>query len=163
MNLMGNAVKFTATGSVVLLVELVEYNGDYCRVRFTIRDTGIGIPAELQRKVFDPFFQVETGPVHKYGGTGLGTSIALAHVRRMGGELDLESVPGTGSTFRFALRLARTTPEPALPATEPRRIVRGKRILVADDNRTNPVLIGEIPESDKHPLTSVHPAPRAPA
>src|SRR3546814_11780467 len=78
MNSMGNEVKYTATGAVVRLGELVEYNGDYCRVRVTIRDTGIGIPAELQRKVFEPFFQVETGPVRKYGGTGLGTSIALA-------------------------------------------------------------------------------------
>src|SRR3546814_5140398 len=76
-------------------------------------------------------------------------------VHRMGGELELESVPGTGSTFRFELRLARTTPEPALPATEPRRIVRGKRILVADDNRTNLVLIGEMLESDKHQVISV--------
>lgn len=155
MNLVGNAVKFTATGSVALLVELVEREGDACRIRFTVRDTGIGIPAELQPKIFEPFFQVESGPVRKYGGTGLGTSIALAHVRRMGGELQLESTPGSGSVFRFELRLARTTHEAAPAPVEAARIVRGKRILVADDNRINLALIREMLMSDQHEVLAV--------
>ena len=156
MNLAGNAVKFTDAGSVSVQVELLACEDDDCRIRFTVGDTGIGIPAELQPRIFEPFFQVETGPVRKYGGTGLGTSIALAHVRRMGGELELASAPGTGTTFKFELSLSRTTPEPTVAtAATPTRIVRGKRILVADDNRTNLALIGEMLESDSHQVTAV--------
>src|SRR3546814_2481664 len=76
-----------------------------------------------------PFFQVETGPVRKYGGTGLGTSIALAHVRRMGGELQLESEPGEGSRFWFELRLARASAQADAQAAPTKRMVVGKRIL----------------------------------
>ena len=155
MNLAGNAVKFTATGAVTMRVTLVEQEEQACRVRFSVQDTGIGIPLELQQKIFEPFFQVETGPVRKYGGTGLGTSIALAHVRRMGGELHLESEPGKGSRFWFDLRLARTAPKPAPTPAAPVPVVRGKRILVADDNRTNLVLIGEMLERDGHRVAAV--------
>ncbi|MEO5566661.1 MAG: ATP-binding protein [Luteimonas sp.] len=156
MNLAGNAVKFTGTGSVSLKVELLAEDNEACSIRFSVSDTGIGIPSELQQKVFEPFFQVETGPVRKYGGTGLGTSIALAHVRRMGGELQLESTPGTGSRFWFDLRLARAKPAAFVGtvAAAP-KIVRGKRILVADDNRTNLVLIREMLERDGHQVLAV--------
>ena len=158
MNLAGNAVKFTGTGSVSLKVELLAQDNDACSIRFSVTDTGIGIPLELQQKVFEPFFQVESGPVRKYGGTGLGTSIALAHVRRMGGELQLESTPGTGTRFWFDLRLARAHPESvaaAAAAAAAPKIVRGKRILVADDNRTNLVLIREMLERDGHDVLAV--------
>ena len=155
MNLVGNAVKFTGTGSVALRVALLEQEGDAYRIRFSVQDTGIGIPAEFQQKIFEPFFQVESGPVRKYGGTGLGTSIALAHVRRMGGELQFESAAGAGSRFWFDLRLARIKPE-AMPAvTAPARVVRGKRVLVADDNGTNLVLIREMLERDGHQVVAV--------
>ncbi len=155
MNLAGNAVKFTETGSVTMRLALIEQEERACRIRFSVQDTGIGIPRELQQKIFEPFFQVETGPVRKYGGTGLGTSIALAHVRRMGGELHLESEPGKGSRFWFDLRLARTAPKPAQAPAAPIPVVRGKRILVADDNRTNLVLIGEMLERDGHRVAAV--------
>ena len=157
MNLAGNAVKFTAEGSVHVDLALAGNEADAYRVRFTVSDTGIGIPVELQQKIFEPFFQVETGPVRKYGGTGMGTSIALAHVRTMGGDLHLESTPGQGTRFWFELRLARTTPvpAPAPTATAAPRVVRGKHVLVADDNRTNLSLIREMLERDGH---DVHPA-----
>lgn len=156
MNLAGNAVKFTSAGSVSLKVELLTQDNEACSIRFSVSDTGIGIPTELQQKVFEPFFQVENGPVRKYGGTGLGTSIALAHVRRMGGELQLESTPGAGSKFWFDLRLARAQPQPlAATAAAAPKIVRGKRILVADDNRTNLVLIREMLERDGHHVLAV--------
>lgn len=157
MNLAGNAVKFTATGSVLVDLALVHQDADAFRIRFTVRDTGIGIPPALQQKIFEPFFQVETGPVRKYGGTGLGTSIALAHVRRMGGELHLQSQPGEGSRFWFELRLARAREDagvPVVPAPAP-RIVAGKRILVADDNRTNLALIQEMLARDAHEVLAV--------
>jgi two-component system sensor histidine kinase RpfC len=124
-------------------------------VAVSVRDTGIGIPPELQKKIFEPFFQVETGPVRKYGGTGLGTSIALAHVRRMGGELQLESEAGAGSRFWFELRMPRAAVAPAPAPAAPARIVRGKRILVADDNRTNLQLIREMLERDAHRVEGV--------
>jgi two-component system sensor histidine kinase RpfC len=155
MNLAGNAVKFTESGSVLVEVLLLGQEGDVCRLGFTVRDTGIGIPPDLQQKIFEPFFQVETGPVRKYGGTGLGTSIALAHVRRMGGELQLESEPGVGTRFWFELRLGRAAASPAPAAETPVRIVRGKRMLVADDNRTNLQLIREMLERDGHQVTGV--------
>jgi len=155
MNLAGNAVKFTPSGSVAMQVALLEQGDDAYTLRFSVQDTGIGIPESVQQKIFEPFFQVETGPVRKYGGTGLGTSIALAHVRRMGGELRLESAPGEGTRFWFDLRLARTVPEPAKAAQEapPQRLVRDKRILVADDNASNLRLIGQMLERDGHVVT----------
>lgn len=155
MNLAGNAVKFTASGSVLVDLALVGEDETALNVRFTVRDTGIGIPEHLQQKIFEPFFQVESGPVRKYGGTGLGTSIALAHVRRMGGELQVSSTPGEGSRFSFQLRLAKSREEAAAPPTSPPRIVTGKRVLVADDNRTNLTLIREMLERDGHQVRAV--------
>ncbi len=155
MNLAGNAVKFTGAGSVAVNVALLEQEDEAYRVRFSVQDTGIGIPADLQQKIFEPFFQVESGPVRKYGGTGLGTSIALAHVRRMGGELQLESAPGKGSRFWFDLRLAKAEPKPAPAPAAPIRVIRGKKILVADDNGTNLVLIREMLERDGHRVVAV--------
>jgi two-component system sensor histidine kinase RpfC len=157
MNLAGNAVKFTPAGSVAIQVALLEQDDAAYRLRFSVQDTGIGIPEAVQQKIFEPFFQVETGPVRKYGGTGLGTSIALAHVRRMGGELHLESAQGEGTRFWFDLRMVRTLPEqpPAAAPVAPARVVRGKRILVADDNGSNLHLLAEMLARDEHAVTPV--------
>ncbi|MDQ2701794.1 MAG: ATP-binding protein [Pseudomonadota bacterium] len=155
MNLVGNAVKFTDAGSVTLDAKLLDQDEETCTIRFQVRDTGIGIPPEMQQKIFEPFVQVESGPARKYGGTGLGTSIALAHVRRMGGELRLESTMGKGSRFWFDLRLPRArTPAPA-GAEAAVRVVRGKHVLVADDNATNLTLIREMLERDSHEVLAV--------
>ena len=155
LNLVGNAVKFTDAGLVRLRLELLEQGADAYRIRFSVEDTGIGIAPEFVSKVFEPFFQVETGSVRKYGGTGLGMSIATAHVRRMGGELRVDSVPGEGSRFWFELRLQTTRmPETAAASAAP-KIVCGKWILVADDNRTNLLLIAQMLEGDGHSVVAV--------
>lgn len=157
LNLAGNAVKFTDSGSVIVRIGLAGHDDESCRIRFSVEDTGIGIPPELQAKIFEPFFQVESGTTRKYGGTGLGMSIATAYVRRMGGELQVDSVPGEGSTFWFELRLPKAAPPaPVAVATlAPKGIVRGKRILVADDNRSNLLLIAQMLECDEHSVVAV--------
>ena len=155
LNLVGNAVKFTDAGSVVVRLDLLEQEADAYRVRFSVEDTGIGIAPEFVSRVFEPFFQVETGSVRKYGGTGLGMSIAMAHVRRMGGELQVASIPGEGTRFWFELRLQTTTMPEAATTNAAAKIVRGKWILVADDNRTNLLLIAQMLESDGHSVVAV--------
>ncbi|HRO27572.1 MAG TPA: ATP-binding protein [Luteimonas sp.] len=156
-NLAGNAVKFTESGSVTLGMRLVEAGETACRIRFSVADTGIGIDPAYHAKIFQPFFQVETGPARKHGGTGLGTSIASELVRRMGGELKVDSALGKGSTFHFELELpvdAESTVEPAAVAAQP-LCVTGKRVLVADDNGTNLSLMKEMLRKDGHQVTAV--------
>jgi two-component system, sensor histidine kinase RpfC len=155
LNLAGNAVKFTDAGSVRVRIELLDQEEDAYRIRFGVEDTGIGIAPEFVSRVFEPFFQVETGSVRKYGGTGLGMSIAMAHVRRLGGELQVDSVPGEGSRFWFELRLQTTTMPETATAVAPTKIIRGKWILVADDNRTNLLLIAQMLEGDGHSVVAV--------
>lgn len=153
MNLAGNAVKFTAEGSVRVQIDLEERTGRSERVRFTVEDTGIGIAEEVQARIFEPFFQVETGPVRKFGGTGLGMSIAQANVRRMGGELSVRSALGQGSTFWFSLSLARV-PALELAPTPQAPVVRPKRVLIADDHPSNLGLIAEMLKRDGHIVTA---------
>ncbi|MDQ3521265.1 MAG: ATP-binding protein, partial [Gemmatimonadota bacterium] len=98
VNLLGNAVKFTDRGEVALRVQA---DGD--QVVFTVRDTGIGIPPEAQRKVFDPFWQVEQGYTRQAGGTGLGLSVTRQLAQLLGGNVAVESTPGQGSTFTVRL------------------------------------------------------------
>lgn len=156
-NLAGNAVKFTEQGSVTLEVRLLEATDTAYRIRFAVSDTGIGIDPAYHEKIFQPFFQVESGPARRYGGTGLGTSIASELVRRMGGQLQVDSARGRGSTFFFELRL----PVDASPAAETAvanaapSCVAGKRVLVADDNATNLSLLREMLLKDGHQVTAV--------
>lgn len=129
INLIGNAIKFTANGEVVLRV-----NRDQLQegaVVFTVIDTGIGIPLEKQRAIFEPFVQAETSPARRYGGTGLGLSICKRLVELMGGAIRLKSRPGAGSEFWFSILLsARDAPLPAASDTR----LRGLRALVIDDS-----------------------------
>lgn len=153
-NLVGNAIKFTPAGSVTIRVGLVADTVSGYRLSFGVKDTGIGIPAEHLSRIFDPFYQVESGANRKFGGTGLGTSIAREYVQRMGGLLQVQSTPGDGTLFWFEvdMRHAVEHPEVLVPRPAP-RVVTGKRVLVADDNRVNLELLRQMLLKDRHLVT----------
>ncbi|MFY9821280.1 MAG: GAF domain-containing protein [Thermoanaerobaculia bacterium] len=142
LNLVGNGIKFTAQGSVSLRVEPAEIVGRGCALRFTVRDTGIGIAPEAQARLFEPFTQADSSITRRYGGTGLGLAITGRLIELMGGTIDLESTPGEGSTFRFVLPFdVSREPAATAPAVDPRaplEALRARfRILLADDNEIN--------------------------
>jgi len=133
LNLGYNAVKFTERGEIVVAIEALDRAPDSVVLRFELRDTGIGMTAEEQRRLFQPFSQADASTSRRYGGTGLGLAISRQLVRLMGGDLAVESAPGNGSRFRFDLRF-QVQPEaheqPALPVER----AGGNRILIVDDN-----------------------------
>jgi two-component system, sensor histidine kinase and response regulator len=139
LNLVGNAIKFTECGEVVVLVETVGEpapEGDI-RLRFAVTDTGIGIPAEKQAKIFQAFEQEDTSSTRKYEGTGLGLTIAARLVAMMGGQIIVNSVPGQGSTFAFTARFGlQPHPPETAPASLP-VVLRDLPVLIVDDNATN--------------------------
>jgi PAS domain S-box-containing protein len=135
LNLVGNAIKFTHHGEVVVRVGLISETDAEVRLRFSVRDTGIGIPADKQQMLFNCFTQVDASTTRRYGGTGLGLAICKKLVELMGGKIGVESKEGVGSEFWFTLRLGK---QPAgMPADCPKVPVKGTRILVVDDNATN--------------------------
>ena len=143
LNLVGNGIKFTAQGSVSLRVEPAgEAAGTASALRFTIEDTGIGIPHEDRERLFEPFTQADSSIPRRYGGTGLGLAITRRLIELMGGTIDLESTPGKGSAFRIVLPFEGSRePAGAAPAAGPREPLETLRarylILLADDNEIN--------------------------
>ena len=140
MNLVGNGVKFTHDGGVAIKVECQDREGDEMLVRFEVRDTGIGIPAEAGGQLFGMFSQVDASTARRYGGTGLGLAISKRLVEMMGGAIGFDSEPGRGSRFWFTvpLRVVGTPVAPtAAPLPAPVAAGRRLRILVAEDNRVN--------------------------
>jgi PAS domain S-box-containing protein len=137
VNLLSNAVKFTEHGEVVLTVDsdaAGESAGDAHELRFTVRDTGIGIPADRIARLFESFSQVDASTTRRYGGTGLGLAISKRLCEMMGGEMWAESEAGRGSAFHFTV-VAEAAPSPLRP---PNAVaLRGKRLLVVDDNAVN--------------------------
>jgi len=135
-NLGGNAVKFTPSGEVVISGILQRQDEHQVWVRFTVRDTGIGISPEAQQRLFQPFSQVDASTTRKYGGTGLGLAISRQLAELMQGSIGLKSIPGQGSTFWVDLpfRIPETQ-TPALPAA-PQDLL-GIPVLIVDDNETN--------------------------
>ncbi len=135
INLLGNAVKFTASGEVALRARLAKDSGGAAEVRFEIRDTGIGMSAEAASRLFRPFAQADSSTNRRFGGTGLGLAISRQLAGLMGGGIGVDSEPERGSTFWFTVRLERAAGGERLP--EPRQDLRGLRLLVVDDNDTN--------------------------
>src|SRR5437867_3501116 len=143
LNLVGNAIKFTERGEVVVHCELDSLGDREVVLRLAVRDTGIGIPPEQQARVFEAFAQGDSSTTRRYGGTGLGLAIACELVGLMGGKLGVESTPGVGSTFHFTARFA---PAGAARRKRVRRATsdfRGLRVLVVDDNATNRRILEE--------------------
>jgi two-component system sensor histidine kinase/response regulator len=132
INLVGNAVKFTNDGEIYVRGELDEDLGDKVRIRFSITDTGIGIPKGKQAAIFEMFTQVDGSTTRKYGGTGLGTTIAKQLVELMGGEIGLTDNPDGGSIFHFTVILTKDMKERG-PVPEEESL-EGRKALVVDDN-----------------------------
>jgi two-component system sensor histidine kinase/response regulator len=136
LNLVGNAFKFTERGEIGIHVEPVSIVEGIAEIRFTVADTGIGIPESKQRLIFDSFSQADTSTTRRYGGTGLGLAISRRLVEMMEGLIWVESEPGTGSRFIFTLKLRIGALRPAARTVEETNLV-GLTALVVDDNSTN--------------------------
>ncbi|MDQ3544915.1 MAG: ATP-binding protein, partial [Verrucomicrobiota bacterium] len=144
MNLIGNALKFTATGSIRVQVFAHHQNEKTAGLQFRVTDTGIGISREAQERLFCAFMQADGSTTRRYGGTGLGLAITKELVAKMGGEIGVDSLPGKGSTFWFTIELPKQS-SPAVVADEdtqatipvPQNALSSFRILVADDNVVN--------------------------
>ncbi len=148
LNYVSNAIKFTESGSIRLSSRLEAEQGDTLRVRFEVRDTGVGIARDKIPLLFRPFEQADASTTRKHGGTGLGLAITRRLAELMGGETGVDSEPGRGSLFWFTARLQRAAgapaaaseapaPAPAAVADELRRRAAGRRLLVVEDNPIN--------------------------
>jgi two-component system, sensor histidine kinase and response regulator len=147
LNLMGNGIKFTEFGEVVLRVETESETENEAVLRFTVSDTGIGIPKEKQQMIFEPFRQLDGSTTRKYGGTGLGLAISGQLAEMMGGNIIVQSEPDKGSVFSFTARFGLQV-ENLRPAA-PRSKLEGKLVLVVDDNSSNRWIYAEMLESWK--------------
>ncbi|HWP83006.1 MAG TPA: response regulator [Bacteroidota bacterium] len=140
INLVGNAIKFTEHGEILVKVEIASQVGETIELHCSVKDTGIGIPKDRMERLFQPFTQLDASTTRRYGGTGLGLAICTRLVQAMGGRIWAESTPRVGTTFHFTIRSAAATPPEGLP----RIYLKGsqsdlanKRILLVDDNKTN--------------------------
>ncbi len=155
MNLVGNAIKFTEEGEIVLFVDRAppgEQSHDggtqiigQIELRFRVVDTGIGIPDAVRDQIFDAFEQADSSTTRRYGGTGLGLAITTQLVRAMHGHIDVESKVGQGSTFRFTCAFGVGPPLPGLDQ-EVLDQLAGQSILIVDDNAANREMLGELIE-----------------
>jgi PAS domain S-box-containing protein len=148
VNLLGNAVKFTEQGRVVVQVER-----EGAALHFSVSDTGPGVPEEKRQMIFEPFVQADSSTTRKFGGTGLGLSISARLVELMGGRIWLESKMGRGTTFHFTANLAAVPVAEAAPGVAPPfppKSSRSLRVLVVDDNPVNQKLAVRIVEKQGH-------------
>ena len=140
MNLVGNAVKFTDEGEVVVRGRLLDSTDDQVHVHLEVRDTGIGMTPEQKARVFESFTQADASMARRFGGTGLGLTIVSHLIETMGGELQVESELGSGSTFSFVLPLGITGESETKGAVS---LLAKRRVLVVDDNETNRLVLRE--------------------
>lgn len=147
-NLLSNALKFTEKGEVGLDIHCAPGAGDRLMLGFTVHDTGIGIPAEVQQALFQRFVQADSSTTREFGGTGLGLAIVKQLCEQMGGDVTLHSQPGRGASFRCRLPFSRGARPKAMaagaipmPTARPRPATHSERILVAEDNATNQIVV----------------------
>jgi two-component system, sensor histidine kinase and response regulator len=146
INLANNAVKFTERGEIVVSAEMVQNGEKTVEVKFTVRDTGIGLTAEQKERLFQSFSQADTSTTRRFGGTGLGLAISKRLVEMMGGRIWVESVPGKGSTFCFTAVFGVGREEIRTRHIPPPDL-RGLKTLVVDDNSTSRQILQEMLES----------------
>ncbi|WP_064746704.1 response regulator [Lysobacter firmicutimachus] len=180
LNLLHNAVKFTEKGGVSLVTRIADGGapaplpggGRQARLRFSVRDTGIGIPSADQERIFQAFEQVDNGPTRRFGGTGLGTTIAKTLTQLLGGQIGLEGNPGGGSHFWIELPLRLEEAAPQTHEAEPQESgkvvsfedpfirhktrVRGLKVLIADDQSANRTVLTRILERAGHRVQAVN-------
>lgn len=143
VNLVGNAIKFTEKGEVVVVVLAEMRTEEEVQLHFTVSDTGIGIPADKRERIFEPFSQADNSTTRRYGGTGLGLTISAQLVALMGGRAWVESEVGKGSTFHFLIRCG-LQPEAARQTWLQPEAVKNLPVMVVDDNRTNRRILEDV-------------------
>lgn len=161
VNLLGNAIKFTEEGEVNVQVHPLTINEstNHCQLQFSVRDTGIGISDEAQKKLFSSFTQADVSSTRKYGGTGLGLAISRRLTELMGGTIWIDSTEGVGSVFHFTIDLP-IAEAPRKQTNGPLSLkeLKGKRVLIVDDNETNRnILCAQMEQWGATPLAFAHP------
>ncbi|MEW6532099.1 MAG: response regulator [Thermodesulfobacteriota bacterium] len=144
VNLIGNAIKFTERGEIVVSIESQFETPTETTFHFAVTDTGIGIAAEKRERIFHAFEQADGSTSRKYGGTGLGLAISSRFCQMMGGKIWVESELGKGSTFHFTVRFSRASDRPEQPISEELGSLRDLAVLVVDDNATNRRILEQI-------------------
>jgi two-component system sensor histidine kinase/response regulator len=144
LNLLGNAIKFTPQGEVVLDVQLEKEEEDHLVLHFQVSDTGIGIPPEKQERIFEAFEQADMSTTRNFGGTGLGLTISSRLVQLMGGRIWVESEAGEGSTFHFTAKFGKVSDDEVPRHRQDMSAFNGLQILIVDDNATNRKILHEM-------------------
>jgi len=155
-NLVNNAVKFTSSGSIDVRAEMASpaERGKPCRIRVSVTDSGIGIPEDRLKRLFQPFTQIDSSTNRRYGGTGLGLAISKRLIELMGGEIRVESTPGTKTTFEFTI-VFQVADKVAAAAAPGIVTTSGMRILVAEDNPINQIVIMHMLRAKGHEVDLV--------
>jgi signal transduction histidine kinase/DNA-binding response OmpR family regulator len=152
VNLVGNAIKFTEQGEIVISITKQRLTASHARLRFSVRDTGVGIPKDKQGRIFEAFGQADSSTTRRFGGTGLGLNISRQLIEMLGGELGISSKEGEGTEFFFELDLA-LSDSPVKPFSLQPTLLHGVPVLVVDDNATNRFILDEVLSSWKMLVT----------